>query len=93
MRFDERIDGIGHIFERRNFEIDSIKNLVAAHVNHLALLIHDFVVLQYVLANLGITSFNSALSTFDGFGNHLVFNRLVIGQRTTHHPAQCPSGK
>ena len=89
MRFDQRINCLGHVFERCNFEINAVKDLVAAHINHLALLIHHFVVLQHVLTNFGVTCFDSTLSAFDGFGDHLVFNCFVIRQCTSHDPTQC----
>ena len=93
MRFDQRINRFGHVFESCNFQINTIKNLVAAHVNHFALLVHHFVVLQDVLTNFSVTSFDRTLGTFNSFRDHLVFNRFVIRQRTPHDPTQRTSGE
>ena len=69
-------------------QVEAIEYLIAAHVNDLALLVHNLVVFEHVLANFAVALFNGALRTFNSFCDHFCFNCFVVGQCARHHPAE-----
>ena len=87
------IDSLSQVVHCRNFEIEAFKNLVAALINDLALLVHYFVVLENILSDFAVSLFDGGLRTLDRFRDHARFNRFVFRKRATHHPAECASGK
>ena len=67
-------------------ELATVEDLLAAPVDHLALLVHHLVVLEHVLADLEVAVFDGALRALDRAGDHLRFERHVVGERLPHHP-------
>ena len=66
---------------------------MAALVDHLALLVHHLVVLEDVLADLGVAGLDGVLGPLDGLGDHLRLDRHVVGQGLAHHPAHGAGGE
>ena len=93
MSLDQCIDSFSQVVHCRDFEIEAFKNLVAALINDLALLVHYLVVLKNILSDFAVSLFDGGLRTLDRFRDHARFNRFVFRKRTTHHPAECTSGK
>ena len=93
MRSNKGIDSFSEIFHGSGFEIFTRENLITTHVNDFALLIHDLVVLQDVLADFTIALFYSCLGALNCFGNHLGLNCLVVWQCSAHHPTKCSSSE
>ena len=65
----------------------------APGVDHLALLVHDLVVLEDVLADLGVAGLDGVLGPLDGLGHHLGLDRHVVGQGPAHDPVMAPGGE
>ena len=65
----------------------------APGVDHLALLVHDLVVLEDVLADLGVAGLDGVLGPLDGLGHHLGVDRHVVGQGPAHHPVHGAGGE
>ena len=61
-------------------EILALHDLDAPGIDHLALLVHHLVVLEDVLAHLGVAGFDVVLGPFDGPGHHAVLDRDVLGE-------------
>ena len=59
------------------------EDVFAQLIDGLALLVHHVVVLEQVLADLEVASFDLGLGPFDGLGNHLVFDRLAVDHPTS----------
>ena len=93
MRSNKGIDSFSEIFHGSRFEIFTRENLITTHINDFALLIHNLVVLQYVLTDFAVALFNSCLGALNCFGDHLGLNCLVVWQCSAHHPTKCSSGK
>ena len=64
-------------------EVLAVQNGLAFGVDHLALPVHHFVVLEDVLADLGVLRFHLRLGTCDGPGDHLRLDRYVVGNVET----------
>ena len=69
------LDHLGEVGEGLVAEIGAVEDLLAPPVDHLALLVHDLVVLEDVLADLGVAGLDGALRLLDGPGDHLGLNR------------------
>ena len=93
MRLEQRVDGLGEVLHRRRLEVGALEDLVTARVDHLALLVHHLVVLEDVLADLGVARLDGGLGPLDGLGDHLRLDRLVVGQRLVHHVRQRAGGE
>ena len=89
MGFNQRVDCFSKIFQCCNFEICARENLIAAHVNDLALFVHHFVVLQHVLSNFTVALFNCCLCALDGLRNHLCFDCFIVWKCAPHDPTEC----
>ena len=74
-------------------EVVAVDDLQAALVDHLALLVHHLVVLEGVLAHLGVARLDGVLGPLDGLGHRLGLDRHVLGQRAPHDPAHGPGGE
>src|SRR5262249_54710158 len=83
---DGALDGL----ERLVAQVTAVEDLLAAHVDHLALLVHDLVVLEDVLADLEVAILDRALRTFDRLGHHPCLERDVVGEGLPHHPVHGP---
>ena len=73
-------------FDRGFAQVLTVEHLLAALVDDLALLVHHFVVLEDVLADLEVAVFDGALRALDGLADHLRLERQVVGERRAHHP-------
>ncbi len=74
-------------------QVGPVEDLLAAPVDHLALLVHDLVVLEDVLADLGVAGLDRALGLLDGLGDHLGLDGDVVGQGLAHHPRHGAGGE
>ena len=74
-------------------EVGVVEDLVAALVDDLALLVHHLVVLEDVLADLGVALLDGVLRPLDGLGDHLRLDRHVVGQGLAHHPVHGAGGE
>ena len=92
VRLDQRVDGIGEILHRRRLEVLAVEDLIAAPVDHLALLVHHLVVLEDVLADLGVLRLDRGLGALDRLGDHLRLDRLVLVE-ASHRPVQRARGE
>ena len=64
----------------------ALEDLAALSVDHLALLVHNLVVLQDILTHLEVRGLHLGLRTLDGVGDHLRVDRLVIRDvQASHH--------
>ena len=66
----EGVEGVGDVFP--------LENLAAVCINRLTLTVHDIVILEDVLTNLGVTSLDLALSRCDCARDHLRLDCRVI---------------
>ena len=64
----------------------TVDDLLAALVDDLALLVHHFVVLEDVLADLGVARLHGVLGALDRLRHHLGFDGLVFGHGAVHDP-------
>ena len=92
MRLDQRVDRVGEVLHRRRLEVLPVEDLIAAPVDHLALLVHHLVVLEDVLADLGVLRLDGGLGTLDRLGDHLRLDRLVLVE-ASHRPVQRTGGE
>ena len=67
-------------------DVLAVDDLLAPSVDDLALFVHHLVVLERVLADLGVLALDGVLGAFDGLGDHLGFDRQVVGHRAVHDP-------
>ena len=92
VRLDQRVHGVGQdLVDDALAQVDLVEHLVAQGVDHLALLVHDLVVLEDVLAGLGV-ALDGGLRPLDGLGHHLRLEG-VVGQRLAHHPVDGARGE
>ena len=85
-----RDDPVHHPGEQRlgvGLQVLAVDDLEAALVDDLALLVSHLVVLEQLLAGLGIAALDGVLGPLDGLGDHACFDRHVVGQGPSHHPA------
>ena len=75
-----------HLFQQC-IDIVRLQHVSSLAVDHLALFVHDIVILKEVFTNLKVVSFDLALGIFDGFGNHGVLNRLAFFHTQLRHDA------
>ena len=92
VRLDQRVDRLGQILRGGGLEVLALEDLVAAHVDHAPLLVHDLVVLEDVLADLGVLLLDRGLRPLDRLGDHLRLDRLVVVE-ATHRPLQRAGGE
>ncbi len=85
-RDGEHLDGPGP-------QVLALEDLAAPGVDHLALLVHDLVVLEDVLADLGVAGLDGVLRPLDGLGHHLGLDRHVLGERPAHDPVHGARGE
>src|SRR5450759_104264 len=74
-------------------QILSLDDLQAALVDHLALLVHNIVVLEHVLARFGVATLDRVLRPLDGLGHHFRLDGDVVGNGPTHDPVHGAGGK
>ena len=74
-------------------QVGAVEDLVAAPVDDLALLVHHLVVLEDVLADLGVALLDGVLRPLDGLGDHPRLDRHVVGHRLGHHPVHRAGGE
>ena len=86
VRPDHRVEGRGDDVDGALAEVFAFHDLDTPGVDDLALLVHHFVVLEDVLADLSVARFDGVLRAFDRLGDHLRFDRLVLGHRAVHYP-------
>ena len=92
VRLDQRVDGLGQVLGGGGLEVFALEDLVAAHVDHAPLLVHDLVVLEDVLADLGVLLLDRGLRPLDRLRDHLRLDRLVVVE-ATHRPLQRTGGE
>ena len=90
---DQRVDRLGEIVHRSDAQVFTVEDLIAALVDHLALLVHHLVVLEDVLADLGVLGLDGGLGPLDRLGDHLRLDRLVVGQRASHDVVEGTGGE
>ena len=91
---DERLDRLGQVLlEDLLAEVGLVEDLVAQRVDHLALRVHDLVVLEDVLADLAVLLLDGGLRPLDRLGDHLRLERHVVGQGLAHHPVDGAGGE
>ena len=81
---DDRLGGLGQLLHGPVAQVLALEDLVAQAVDDLALLVHDLVVLEDVLADLGVAGLDGVLRLLDGLGDHLRLERHVVGERLAH---------
>ena len=92
---------LGHELLRRSgqevlgvlLEVVAVDDLQAALVDHLALLVHHLVVLEGVLAHLGVAGLDRVLCPLNCLGHRLGLDGHVLGQRPSHDPAHGTGGE
>src|SRR5664280_541788 len=67
-------------------QILALDDLQAALVDHLALLVHDIVILEHVLARFGVATLHGVLRPLDGLGHHFRLDGDVVRNGPTHDP-------
>ncbi len=87
------VDGLGEVAHGLVAQVGGVEDLVAAHVDDLALLVHDLVVLQDVLADLGVALLDGVLGPLDGLADHLGLDRHVVLEGLAHHPVHGARGE
>ena len=87
---DHGVDGRREHVDRPLAQILALHYLDTPGVDHLALLVHNLVVLEHVLADLGVANFDVVLSPLDGLGDHAVFDRDVLGEAGPWPTARSP---
>ena len=87
------VDRVGEVLQRLVAQVGAVEDLVAALVDDLALLVHHLVVLEDVLADLGVALLDGVLRPLDGLGDHLRLDRHVVGQGLAHHPVHGAGGE
>ena len=68
---DHLEDGITHVF--------TVQNAAALFVNDLTLLVIDLIVLKQVTADTVVVALDLLLCLFDGAGQHLMLDLLILG--------------
>src|SRR4029450_8193514 len=61
VRLEQGVDRLVEVLDRRRLEVGALEDLVTARVDDLALLVHHFVVLEDVLADLGVARLDRRL--------------------------------
>ena len=89
---DDRVHGRGDDVDGPLAQVLALHDLDAAGVDHLALLVHHFVVLEGLLADLSVADLDVVLGPFDGPGNHAVLDRDVLGE-PAHGPGHHALGE
>ena len=84
---DQGVDRFRQILGGGRAQVLAFEDLVAAHVDDAPLLVHHLVVLEDVLADLGVLLLDRGLRPLDRLGDHLRLDRLVLVE-TTHRPLQ-----
>src|SRR5271170_4554098 len=92
MRPDHRVDSRGNYVYGPLAEVFALHDLEPPGVDHLALLVHDFVVLEHVFSDLSVADLDVVLRPLDGPGNHAVFYRDVL-REAAHGPLQHALGE
>ena len=71
-----------------------VENAGAPRVDDLTLTVHDFVVLENVLADLEVLRLDLALGALDRLVDHLVLDRHIVGDlQTLHHRCHTVAGE
>ena len=70
-----------------------LEDLEAPRVDDLALLVHHLVVLEDLLALLGVATLDRVLGPLDRLRHHLRLDGLVVGEGPVHHPADRAGGE
>jgi hypothetical protein len=93
--FESFVDDLGQdVFDHFDggvVNVLAVDDLLATSVDDLALFVHHLVVLEHVLADLGVATLDGVLSALDGLGDHLGFDRprrraWCGPSPTTRHP-------
>ena len=92
VRLDQRFDGVVEVLHRLVAEVFAFEDLVATQVDDAPLLVHHLVVLEDVLADLGVLLLDRGLGPLDGLGDHLRLDRFVLLE-ATHRPLQRSGGE
>ena len=74
-------------------EVVAVDDLQAPLVDDLALLVHDLVVLEGVLAHLRVAGLDGVLRPLDRLRDRLGLDRHVLGQRAAHDPRHGAGGE
>ena len=90
-------DGAAHrgveVLQRLGPQVGAVEDLGPAPVDDLALLVHHLVVLEDVLAGLGVALLDGVLGPLDGLGDHAGLDGHVLGQGLVHHPVHGAGGE
>ena len=73
---DDLLDHLAHLVD----EVFALEYAAALRVDHAALLVHDLVVLQHVLAAHEVELFDLLLGAFDDAREHAVLERLALAR-------------
>ena len=92
-RLHELVDGLLEQLLGVLAQVLAVDDLEPAGVDHLALLVHDLVVLEDVLADLGVAALDGVLGPLDGLGHHLGLDGHVVGQGPAHDPLHGAGGE
>jgi len=93
LAFETLVDDVGeNLFDQHDggvVDVLAFDDLLTPSVDDLALLVHDLVVLQGVLADLGVLTLDRVLGPLDGLGDHLGFDGRSSGivRSITHETA------
>ncbi len=68
-------------------EVLAVDDLKPPLVDDLALFVSHLVVLEQLLAGLGVAALDGVLGPLDGLGDHARLDRHVVGQGSSHDPA------
>jgi hypothetical protein len=73
-------------------EVLSAQDLSSLRVDHLALLVHDIVVLEKMFTDFKIVSLDFPLGILDGLRHETMLNRLVLFNAQAIHDVRNPLG-
>ena len=93
IRAESRHDIFNHLVENgfNGFaNILTTQNLFTLAINDLTLTVHDIIIVDQVFTDFKVVRFDLLLSTFDRFGNHAMFNRLILGDFELFHHERDP---
>ena len=75
------------------FQVLAVDDLQSTRIDNLALLVSHLVVLEQLLARLGVASLDCVLGPLDGLCDHARLDRYLVGQGTAHDPADGPGSE
>ena len=82
---DDLVDHVVEELRGAVFQVIALEDVAAVAIDRFALPVEHIVVLQHVLADLGVTALHLALGGTDGAAHDLRFDREIVGDITATH--------